>query len=93
MIPYYTHQYGNPSSIYSQGREARKGLEKARQQVAGLINAHPQEIFFTSGGTEADNQAVISYMISNAHRGRHLITSAVEHHAVWLPVNICIKRF
>ena len=82
MIPYYTHQYGNPSSIYSQGREARKGLEKARQQVAGLINAHPQEIFFTSGGTEADNQAVISYMISNAHRGRHLITSAVEHHAV-----------
>lgn len=82
MVPYYTNRYGNPSSVYSKGREAKRALEKARRQVAALINAESQEIFFTSGGTEADNQAIISYMISNAHRGRHLITSAIEHHAV-----------
>lgn len=82
MIPYFTSQYGNPSSVYSQGRAARKSMEKAREQVAALINAKPREVFFTSGGTEADNQAIISYMISNSHQGRHLITSAIEHHAI-----------
>jgi len=82
MIPFYTSQYGNPSSVYSKGRAAKRALEKAREQVAALINAQPREIFFTSGGTEADNQAIISYMFSNSHRGKHLITSAIEHHAV-----------
>jgi len=82
MIPYYTNQYGNPSTVYSKGRAARRALEKAREQVAALINAHPGEIFFTSGGTEADNQAIVSYMAGNSHRGRHLIISAIEHHAV-----------
>jgi cysteine desulfurase len=82
MIPYYTNEYGNPSSVHAKGRAARKALEKARDQVAALINADSREIFFTSGGTEADNQAIISYMLSNAARGNHLITSAIEHHAV-----------
>lgn len=86
MIPYYTSQYGNPSSAYSKGRAAKRAMEKAREQVAALINAQSREIFFTSGGTEADNQAIISYMISNSHRGRHMITSAIEHHAV---LNTC----
>jgi cysteine desulfurase len=82
MIPYYTHEYGNPSSVHAKGRTAKKALEKAREQLASLINATPREVFFTSGGTEADNQAIVSYMLTNAHRGRHLITSAIEHHAV-----------
>lgn len=82
MIPFYTSQYGNPSSVYSKGRAARRALEKAREQVAALINAHPREIFFTSGGTEADNQALVSYMMNNSHRGKHLIISSIEHHAV-----------
>lgn len=60
MIPYYTSQYGNPSSAYSKGRAAKRAMEKAREQVAALINAQSREIFFTSGGTEADNQAIIS---------------------------------
>ena len=82
MIPYYTSEYGNPSSLHTKGRAAKKAMEKAREQVAVLLNADSREIFFTSGGTEADNQAVISYMRSNAHKGRHMITSAIEHHAV-----------
>ncbi|MFA5384453.1 MAG: cysteine desulfurase NifS [Eubacteriales bacterium] len=82
MIPYYTSEYGNPSSLHTKGRAAKKAMEKARDQVAALLNADPREVYFTSGGTEADNQAILSYMRSNAHKGRHLITSAIEHHAV-----------
>lgn len=83
MIPYYSYDYGNPSSVHAKGRAARQALEKAREQVAGLLKADPREVFFTSGGTEADNQAIVSYMISNQKRGKHLITSAIEHHAVF----------
>ncbi|MGI6453143.1 MAG: cysteine desulfurase NifS [Syntrophomonadaceae bacterium] len=83
MLPYFKGEYGNPSGIYAKGRKAKKALEKARTQVAALLNAAPQEIFFTSGGTEADNLAIISYMLSNVGKGRHLITSAIEHHAVF----------
>ncbi|MDK2821445.1 MAG: cysteine desulfurase [Clostridia bacterium] len=82
MKPYYTNRFGNASSIYSMGQEARKAIEKAREQVAKLINAFPQEIIFTSGGTEADNQAIISYALTNKDKGNHIITSAIEHHAV-----------
>lgn len=82
MTPYFTYDYGNPSSIHTRGQSARKAVGEARDQVAALINADPREVFFTSGGTEADNQAILSYMMSNAHRGKHLITSAIEHHAV-----------
>lgn len=82
MIPYYKERYGNPSSIYSLAHISRNAVENARRQVAGLINASAQEIIFTSGGTEADNQALITYMQVNRSRGNHLITSSIEHHAI-----------
>ncbi len=82
MIPYYQGRYGNPSSVYSLAQISRRALEQARKQVAGLINASPAEIIFTSGGTEADNQALITYMQVNRSRGKHLITSSLEHHAI-----------
>lgn len=82
MIPYFIDRFGNASSVHLYGQTARRAIEKAREQVAKLINASPQEITFTSGGTEADNQAIISYMTANRSKGDHLITSAIEHHAV-----------
>ena len=82
MIPYFTDRFGNASSIHLYGQDARRAVDKARAQVAHLINAAPQEIIFTSGGTEADNQAIVSYMLANQNKGNHLITSAIEHHAV-----------
>lgn len=74
--------YGNPSSIHSFGRNARKAIEEAREKVAALINAQPAEIYFTSGGTEADNLAIKGVALANQKRGNHIITSAIEHHAV-----------
>ncbi|HEX3015358.1 MAG TPA: cysteine desulfurase NifS [Desulfobacteria bacterium] len=82
MMTYYTSKFGNPSSIHSYGREAKKGLEDARQQVANAIGAKPEEIVFTSGGTEADNMAIVGAAFANKQKGNHIITSAVEHHAV-----------
>ncbi|HWQ76295.1 MAG TPA: cysteine desulfurase NifS [Syntrophomonas sp.] len=82
MKPYFTDKFGNASSVHLYGQEARRAVDKARAQVAELINASPQEIIFTSGGTESDNQAIIGYMNANLKKGKHLITSAVEHHAV-----------
>ncbi|MCE5346896.1 MAG: cysteine desulfurase NifS [Bacteroidales bacterium] len=82
MIPFYMDQFGNASSVYSLGQNARRAVEKAREQVAELINASPKEIVFTSGGTEADNLALITYMQVNHSRGNHLITSSIEHHAI-----------
>ena len=80
MLPYMTTHFGNPSSIYSYGRESRLAIENARKTVAKILNANPGEIFFTSGGTESDNMA-----ISTSIRDlgcRHIITSPIEHHAV-----------
>ena len=74
--------YGNPSSIHGTGREAYRLLDRARKQVAAALNAQPQEIYFTSGGSESDNWAVKGAAFALRKRGRHLITSAVEHHAV-----------
>lgn len=82
MIPYFTDSFGNASSIHLYGQDARRAVDKARAQVAKLINASPQEIIFTSGGTEADNQAIFCYMLANQAKGNHIITSAIEHHAV-----------
>ncbi|MGB3960275.1 MAG: cysteine desulfurase family protein, partial [bacterium] len=82
MLPYFRDQYGNPSSVYRLGREAKKAVEDAREKVAQLIGAEPREIVFTSGGTEADNIALQGVARANRDRGRHIITSAVEHHAV-----------
>ena len=80
MMPYLTEKYGNPSSIYSYGRETRLAVETARKSVAKILNAHPAEIFFTSGGTESSNTAI---QASVRDLGcRHIITSPIEHHAV-----------
>jgi cysteine desulfurase len=81
MLPYFTHAYGNASSIHSPGQEARLAVENARESVASLIGAKPAEIVFTSGGTEADNLAIFG-MAAGATEKRHVITSAIEHHAV-----------
>lgn len=82
IVEYMTAKYGNPSSIHSFGREAKAAIEKARTQVAELIKAKPEEIIFTGGGTEADNMAITGVARAYRARGRHIITSAVEHHAV-----------
>ncbi|OQY94820.1 MAG: cysteine desulfurase [Sphingobacteriales bacterium UTBCD1] len=80
MLPYLTEKFGNPSSIYSYGRETRLAIENARKSVARLLNAHPGEIFFTSGGTESNNAAILSAIRDLGCR--HIITSPIEHHAV-----------
>ena len=82
MMTYYTEKYGNPSSVHGFGREAKQALEEARRQVAELIGATPQEVTFTSGGTEADNLAILGTAQAMRKKGKHLITSAIEHHAV-----------
>ena len=79
MMPYLTTHFGNPSSIYSYGRESRLAVENARKSVARLLNAHPAEIFFTSGGTESSNTAITAAVRDLGCR--HIITSPVEHHA------------
>ncbi len=82
MISCLNEVYGNPSSIYLEGREAKKAVETAREKVANAISAQPKEIYFTGSGTEADNWAVRSIARSYANKGKHIITSSVEHHAV-----------
>src|SRR3954468_6404315 len=80
MLPYMTTHFGNPSAIYSYGRESRLAIETARKTVAKLLNAHPGEIFFTSGGTESNNTAILSAIRDLGCK--HIITSPIEHHAV-----------
>ncbi|MCU7585656.1 cysteine desulfurase NifS [Adlercreutzia muris] len=82
MLPYLTEQFGNPSSIYPLGQEAADAVAAARETLAGLIGAAPREVYFTSGGTESDNWAIKGFARANAAKGKHLITSAIEHHAV-----------
>jgi cysteine desulfurase len=82
MLPYFTEMFGNPSSIYSYGQEAKEAIETARAQVACLINARTEEIVFTSGGTEADNFALKGVAFANDAKCNHIITSTIEHHAV-----------
>ena len=82
MLPYFTEQFGNPSSIYPLGQEAADAVAAARETLAGLIGAAPREVYFTSGGTESDNWAIKGFARANAAKGKHLITSAIEHHAV-----------
>ena len=82
MLPYFTDAFGNPSSIYSYGQEAKGAVEEARTKVAGLIGARSDEIIFTSGGTEADNYALKGIAYANEHKGNHIITTRIEHHAV-----------
>lgn len=82
MLPYYTEVYGNPSSLYDAGLEAKAGLDKARERVAKLINADGREIFFTSCGTESDNWVLEGVADALKAKGNHIITSKIEHHAI-----------
>src|SRR6185369_12284612 len=82
MIPVFTEDYANPSSIHWYGQQAKPLLDNARKQVARLIHAEPSEIVFLSGGTEADNFAIRGIAESQKAKGRHIITSTIEHHAV-----------
>jgi cysteine desulfurase len=82
MLPYFTEQYGNPSSVHIFGREARKALDLARDRTAKALNADPTNIFFTGSGTEADNWAIKGAALSNQKKGNHIITTTIEHHAV-----------
>ena len=82
MMPYLTEEYGNASSIYKLGRNTRNAVETAREKVAKAINAQPEEIYFTSGGTESNNTAIRGIAYSNKKKGNHIITSKIEHPAV-----------
>ena len=83
MLPYFDNIYGNPSSLHSAGQEAKEALESARERVARCLGCEPREIYFTSGGSEADNQAIISAARFGARKGKkHIISTAFEHHAV-----------
>ncbi|RKY81362.1 cysteine desulfurase NifS [candidate division KSB1 bacterium] len=82
MVPYLTEIFGNPSSVHLFGRESKKAVEKARSSVAELINADPEEIVFTSGGTESDNAVLKSTAFTCKEKGGHIITTAIEHHAI-----------
>ncbi|MFC1957986.1 cysteine desulfurase NifS [Chloroflexota bacterium] len=92
MLPYFTEEFGNPSSIYSYGQEAKTAIEEARAKVAGLIGARDEEIIFTSGGTEADNYAIKGVALANEAKGNHIITSSIEHHAVMEPCKFLEQR-
>ncbi|HVL50641.1 MAG TPA: cysteine desulfurase family protein [Actinomycetota bacterium] len=98
MLPYQQQYFGNPSSVYAAGREAKKGLEEAREKVAAAIGAQPAEVVFTAGGTEADNLALKGAVAKADPRRRHVITTSIEHHAVlhsaeWLERQGCRVTF
>ncbi len=82
MLPYLSIEYGNPSSIYSIGRSAKRAIEEARKRVAELINCKPEEIYFTSCGSESDNTALKGIAYANKEKGKHIITSKIEHPAI-----------
>jgi len=82
MLPFFSEKYGNPNSVHAWGREVRARVDEARSQVASLVNASPREILFTGGGSEADNLAIKGAAEVLSEKGRHVITSAIEHHAV-----------
>lgn len=82
MLPYLTSYYGNPSALYSIGRESKKAIELSRERIAKAINANVNEIYFTSGGTESDNWALRGAAYQNRKKGNHIITTVIEHHAI-----------
>jgi cysteine desulfurase len=82
MLPFFTEYFGNPSSVYTEGRGVKKSIEAARLQIAKAINADPREIYFTGSGSEADNWAIKGIAMKNQAKGKHIITSTIEHHAV-----------
>ncbi|MDO6354341.1 cysteine desulfurase NifS [Caloramator sp. CAR-1] len=82
MLPYFTENFGNPSSVYTFARKSKRAIEDAREKVAKALNALPDEIFFTGGGSEADNWAIKGVAFANKDKGNHIITTKIEHHAV-----------
>jgi len=92
MLPYLKGKFGSASTLYSIGREAREAVEEAREKVADLIGASPEEIYFTSGGTESDNWAVFGVTAAKASKGKHIITSKIEHHAILEPCHWLEKQ-
>lgn len=82
MIPYFSEKYGNPSSVYSLGRTSKRAVEDARQKLAKTFGANEREIFFTGGGSEADNWAIKGIAFGNKQKGNHIITTKIEHHAI-----------
>ncbi len=91
MTPYFQQQYGNPSSLYRFAQEAKSDLEQARAEIAACLGAKPEEIYFTSGGTEADNWALKGVAELRQKKGKHIITTAIEHHAV-LHTARCLEK-
>jgi cysteine desulfurase len=87
MQPFFSRRFGNPSSIHSMGQEGRDAVESAREQAAGLIGCRPGDVVFTGGGTEADNHAIKGVCLAGRERGNHIITTAIEHHAVLYACN------
>jgi cysteine desulfurase len=82
MLPYFTQKFGNPSSFYGISRETKRAIDKAREQVAKALNCLPDEVYFTGGGSEADNWAIKGIASAHKNKGNHIITTKVEHHAV-----------
>lgn len=93
MLPYFSEQYGNPSSLYGIGRESKEALSTARKRVADLIGANDREIYFTSGGTEADNWALLGIVQAKKAKGNHIITTKIEHHAILHTCEYLEKNF
>jgi cysteine desulfurase len=92
MMPFLTEKFGSASTLYSLGREARDAVEEARATVARLMGAKPEEIYFTSGGSECDNWAIFGVASAKASKGKHIITSKIEHHAVLEPCHWLEKQ-
>lgn len=86
MLPYFGEKFGNASTLYFYGQEAKNAIDAAREKVASVINAKASEVIFTSGGTESDNFAISGIAWANQKKGNHIITTSIEHHAV---LNIC----
>ncbi len=92
MQPYFFEKFGNASSLHAYGQEAKKAIEDSRESLAGFINAKPEEIIFTSGGTESDNYALLGAAYAWEKKGNHIITSVIEHHAISEPAKLLEKR-
>jgi len=92
MLPYFEEVFGNASSIHQFGQQARKAIDEAREKVAEFIGAKPEEIVFTSGGTESNNLAIKGILYANESKGKHIITSSIEHHSVLNPCKYLEKK-
>jgi len=92
MQPYFFEKFGNASSLHAYGQEAKKAIEDSRESLAGFINAKPEEIIFTSGGTESDNYALLGAAYALEKKGNHIITSVIEHHAISEPAKFLEKK-